>query len=512
MLKRNIVALVAMAALVATGCGGDNAIDENLSVNDVAPTGSVGGQVLNATDDRPLAGASVRIIAGDFTTTTTTDGSGIFSISEVPASGPVLIIITASSFLSAEVIGTFNNAAGNFPVNNATLTVGPIGLEPSNGFFSLYVFDENGMPAVGHEISLTTNTRFLMYDNGQPVDQGEHTVSGLVGTNGLITFTGIPDYWALGGKVDADVTITVPPFDSNADGYYEYPGGFFFYNVLDLPNPQPTIVLQTDGTYPNSLAILASNVQALEGWSTSSFVPDTVNGVGPIHVLFNLPVDETSLSVEVWNEDGTTYHTPNLSLDGRSLTIQFPTALPAVPTGAEYNILISAVANTGDRLVFGSFNAAFFVIDQSLSADDVTATAAKEDPTNPADPWVVVTFSEPVGFGIANQGLGGVDCVIFYGIYNIGPGTATGDDPGEWGSLTCPYTFSPAEPSPQRPAGAGLSGYTTTWRLAIPILEGGNTMPSQIPLYLAFDHISTTAYIMRRANGEPLPMMELTTP
>jgi hypothetical protein len=65
---------------------------------------------------------------------------------------------------------------------------------------------------------------------------------------------------------------------------------------------------------------------------------------------------------------------------------------------------------------------------------------------------------------------------------------------------------------PFHPSGAAQSGYSTTWRFSMPILDGGGTMPSGIPLYLAFDQVGSTARIMRRANGEPLPMMEISTP
>jgi hypothetical protein len=85
--------------------------------------GSVGGQVLSAVDDRPLAGALVRVVSGDFNATATTDGSGFFSVSDVPASGTVMIHVEANGMLTADTTATFTPEAGDFPMSNATLTV-----------------------------------------------------------------------------------------------------------------------------------------------------------------------------------------------------------------------------------------------------------------------------------------------------------------------------------------------------------------------------------------------------
>lgn len=509
---RSLLAVVMTLALglTQTACG-SNTLDENLVVENVAPVGSVGGQVLSAVDDRPLAGASVRVVSGDFNATATTDGSGFFSVSDVPASGAVMILVSANNMLSAETTATFTPAAGDYPMSNATLTVGPIGLEPSSGTFSLWVYDENGRPASGHTLSITTHTRWLHYTNGTPANRGTVTEFATVGSNGLVTFTGLPDFWELGGKVNDYVTLTAPPYDADLDGYYEFPGGEYNYSLLALSNPQPTLVLQTDLEYPSTLSIVASSISDLEEWSSATFVPDTIDAVGPIHVLFNMPVQQESLAIEVWSEDGNTSFGSSFTLNGRSLIIQFPTALPATPTGAEYNMLISAVAQTGDRLLYGGFNAAFFVLDPA-NTDGVTATVAKEDPGDPTNMWTRITFSEPVGFGNPGINLSGSNCVLYFGIYNLGPNSGTGDDPGEWGSTSCPFTLSSDEPVPFHPSGAAQSGYSTTWRFSMPILDGGGTMPSGIPMYVAFDQVGSTSHIVRRANGEPLPMMELSTP
>ncbi len=522
MLKRSLLALVMMLTLGVTQAAcGDNALDENLTVTNVTPMGSVGGQVLDAVDDRPLSGAQVRVVSGDFDGTATTDGSGFWSVSEVPASGQVMVLVTANGRLSAETTATFTPAAGDYPMSNATLTVGPIGLQPSTGTFAVWVYDENGRPAAGHTLSVTTNTRWILYNSGAPTNRGMVTEFATVGTNGLVTFTGLPDFWLMGGKVSDSVSITAPPFDSDLDGFFEFPGNTYYWNLLELNNPQPTIVLQTDLDYPSSLSITASNIADFEEWSSTTFVPDVIDPVGPITVLFNMPVQEESLDIQVFSEDGSTSFNSSFTLNGRSLTIQFPTALPTDLTGAEYNILISAVAQTGDRLLYGGFNASFFVLDPA-NTDGVTATIAKENPGDPTNRWAVVTFSEPVGFGSPGTALSGGNCVTYFGIYNIGPNSGTGDDPGEWESGSCPpavnipgseeWMFLPDEPNPMSPAGSGLSGYTRYWRFQLPLLDGGGQILNGYPLYLAFDQVSSSSRIMRRANGEPLPMIELSTP
>lgn len=517
MIRGLLVGLIASAAL-SFACGGDKSFEENLIVENVSPTGSVGGLVLDGADDRPLAGVEVKVVAGSTVVVTTTDASGIFSVTDLPASGVVFVIFEKEGYLSAQQTGVFENAAGNFPVDNATVTLGPISLLPSTGSFSVYVFDEMGQPATGHILTLSTRTRYLEYVDGMPQNRGEITVSAQVAGSGLARFTGIPDYNLLGTKVDAWVDVTVPPYDHDGDGFYEFAGGRFSFDMLNLGNPQPTILL--DSHYPGALQIEASSVQALEGWPLWQFAPDSVPPVGPIHVLFNLPVDEDSLLVTVWDEAGTTSLAAQVQVSGRSLTIRFPTALA---TGAEYNMLIVATAATGDRLLTAAFAAPFFVIDPGAT---VTATIRLENPLDAGNLYRLVTFSEPVGFGMPGVSLSGSsNCIIFYDYFQIGPGgssNVTGDDPGELGNSSCycdlinpscDSAFYNNEPMPMQPAGAMLSGYTRHWRFRVPyVYDASMLVPANTPVHLIFNNVGNLGYVMRRVNGEPVPRIILTLP
>lgn len=499
---------------VALGCGGDSSkssVDEHLSVDNVAPVGSVGGQVLDGLTDTPLSGVTVTIVAGSFAAKGVTDASGIFAVSGVPASGPVLATFTKSGYLSADLVGAFANAAGQFPVSNATVTFGPLELLPSTGSFSLFVFDESGAPAQGHQMTLTTRVRFLNVQSGLPVSSGSYTAVAQVTGAGQVTFPGLPDYYGLGHKVDTLVDVAVPPYDADGDGYFEFPGQVYTYDVLDLGNPatgnpQTTIVLDTSGGYPTTLSVVASNVQALEGWPNGTYAPDTIPPVGPISVLFNQPVDPDSLLVSVFDEEGIVEHVPNVQVSGSSAQIGFPTALPV---GAEYNMRITARAATGDRLATGSFDAAFFVIDETAP---VSLTIETED-TDPTNPTRIVTFSEPVGFGLPGQSLSlASNCVLFFEHMQVGPNPGLGDDVGEWGNADCyaPTVFdvplTPVEPDPVQPGGVGRSGYCRKWKFDVPFLDGGAAfLPSGTPVHFAFNHVDSASRVMRRANGEPLP-------
>ncbi len=504
-MTRKFMAHLVVGLIVLGGCSdGDTKLDEHLTVANVTPTGSVGGMILDATDDSPLGGVEVLVVAGDLQVTDTTDGSGLFEVTNVPASGPVLVTFRKAGYLSGDLVAQFTNAAGDFPVNNATVTVGPVGMLPSDGDFTVYVFDENGRPAQGHLLTLTTGVRFFNYQAGTPINSGSVTVTAQVGGSGMATFFSIPDFWSLGAKADSTVDIAVPPYDADGDDFYEFAGGTYTWDLLDLDNPQPTI-LMTTGDYPPNLAIEASNVQALETGSTVGYAPSAIPTVGPIHVLFNQPIQEPTVAVSVFNEEGTVPYTPQTQVSGRSLTITFPTALPV---GEEFNLNITATATTGDLLRTGSFSAPFFVIDESA---EVTATVTTE--TDLLDPTRIVEFSEPVGFGLPGVQLSGGNCVIFYDFWQVGPGGSTGDDPGELGNSQCSFALIPDEPVPAQPAGAGYSGYTRFWRFEVPLIDGSTQLiPAGTDVYLRFGMVDNTSRIMRRANGAPVPEIVITLP
>ncbi len=512
---RTLFAFLAIGSLAVSGlaCGddGSTALDENVTVTPVEATGTVGGQVLDALTDQPLDGVEVTVVTGGYAAKGSTDSSGIFSIPNVPATGVVIATFSKSGYLSADLTTTFNGAAGDYPLTNATATFGPLALVPSDGDFTVYVFDQNGRPAQGHLLTLTTRVRFLTYVNGASTGNGTFTTTAQVGSTGIATFFNIPDYWALGEKVDSRVDISVPPYDAEDDGFFEFAGETYTFDLLDLDNPQPTILMSdTHNEYPTTLGIEASNVQQLETNTTNGYAPSSLPGVGPITVLFNQPIAEDSLLVSVYDEDGTTPFAPQTQLNGRSLTITFPTALP---TGAEYNLNITATALTGDQLVTGSFSASFFVIDESAS---VTASVDFQDSSDPANLFRIVTFSEPVGFGLPGVALAGGNCVIYYDIWNLGPGSGTGDDPGEYGASSCPYSLAPDEPVPAMPAGAIQSGYTKTWIFQVPLMTCGTPpcapVPQATPVHLIFGSVDSTSRIMRRVNGEPLDSIEVALP
>lgn len=513
--------LVTATIVVCAACGGDDGpsrFDENITVQNVAPMGSVGGMILDAADDTPLSGVVVKIVCGSFVATASTDASGIFTISGVPANASVLATFEKPGYLSAQAVGTFAGTAGNYPVENDTVTFGPIGLLPSSGSLSLYVFDEMGRPASGHELLLTTRTQFLEWVDGTAENRGTVTVSALVGTAGEVRFTGIPDYLGLGKKVDTVVDVVVPPYDQDGDGYFEFPGGRYTFDVVALQTPQPTIVLNT--AYPGTLQVEASTIQALEGWGLSTFAPDTISPVGPISVLFNLPVDSGTVTVSVFDEKGITGYSSQVQTSGSLVTIRFPTALPA---GEEYNLFIAATAVTGDRLVTGSFSAPFFVIDEAAT---VTATVRLDDPLDPNNRTRLVRFSEPVGFGDPGEPLEGTNCVLFYDFFQIGPGTTsgnvTGDDPGELGNDSCyceavnpdcTSSMWPVEPVPAQPAGAILSGYTREWAFTVPFAYGTITpVTPGTDVYMLFNQVSSLTHVMRRANGQVLTQVKITLP
>lgn len=521
-MRTRSLAILAVLGLAFLGCGDDDggsqSLDDNLYVNPVSPVGSVGGYVKDGLIHEGLSGARVRVKSGSFEASVTTDGSGFYSVDGVPAGGEVLVIIDAPGFLSAEVTGRLGNSAGNFPVDNATLTFAPIGLLPDTGSFGLWIYDDAGRPASGVTLTLNAWTRFFQYFDGYPSERGTTAVNATSDAGGRVLFLGLPDFLQLGTRISDYVVVGVPPVDSDGDGIYEFPGGRYGYNVLAHGSADPTIVMETGGLYPGDLWVEASNVQWLEGYATNAYSPGSIAPTGPIYVLFNQPIDPDTVAVSVYDEYGedplTGTSAPVTAVNGRSLTITFPTALDV---GAEYNMLIHASTVVGDLDVARDFYAPFFVVNTAIPAGSIQASLRRTDPLDPTNPQVILTFSEPVGFGLPGVPLSWDNCVIFYQIYNLGGGPLVGDDPGELGSGSCAYELYPWEPGPLLPPGAGYSGYTTRWAFNLaaiyaPADPDPPLVPAGTAIHLVFDSVSDVAYRMKRVTGEPLSTLVVHVP
>lgn len=472
------------AALGAAACG------DSVSVSNATPEGSVGGLVVDAATMQPIAGATVRLIAGGRTfDAVETGGDGSFAFTDVPAGSVIVQIDTPAGYWGATVRGALTGSAGEFPIGNEVLTLGPIGLVPAATTFTVRVLSESGAPVANYNLGLETSLEWVDFSSGAPNAIGRRGFAATTNADGYATFaTALPDYWRLGTSVPDAVVVLLPPWDADMDGAFEFAGNVRVFNMRTLGDPTPDVVL--DPNYEAAIYVVASTIPQLEGGGAG--LPGVIGTSDPIWIKFNLPIEEASLDVNVVTETGSpVMATTNVTDDLLKITF------PALTAGAEYNLHVHVVTKVGDRFLQGDFAAPFFTRNPAAT---ITATPSK-DPSTGA---VRITFSEPIGTG--NPGLNylaGGDCVLFFNADLGGAPLPIGDYPGELGNPNCEAgrAFYAVEPDPAGPV--GLSGYSSVWEF-YPPAPGGNPIPPATPIHIFFSRVSNPAYVIERPDGRPV--------
>lgn len=484
----------------ACGGGGDRDVDETLTVHDTHPTGSVGGLVLDAVTEGPVAGgAEVVVLAGGAEPQTATTGDdGTFMVDEVSASGNLVVMIEAAGYLPAQVEGGMDNAAGDYPVDNAVLTVGPIGLIPADGVLQLRLVTDTGVPLADVPLTLTTAVRFVTYQQGDPTACGRMVVPATTGADGRASFTGLPDYPGLGGLVDDTVLLTVPPVDLDADGAIDIPGTTRSLAANSAAGGERLVVL--DSGLEEDLTVVSSNLSALQ--AAQRDVPTVLPTDGAIHAVFSLPVDPDALYVRVISDLDEAEVDLDAEADGRFVTVSFGQALAA---GAKYHLQLHAVSTAGGWTRAGDFYAPFYTVPQGPPQ----VIDVRRDPD---DGEVVVEFDQPIGTGdaSANRNFYGSRCVLWFDAELEG-GDPNGLDPGEFGHPSCnlgaAYAFEGDERYASMP-GAYLSGYTTRWRFSAPSSSGGTPLPSGTRFSVMFSNVTSESMLVTTPGGTLAPDFE----
>ena len=512
--NRWVLALGLLALLASQIACGDDDVSQALGVNNVSPLGSVGGIVLQADTMKPLKGVKITIVAGGKTypaadgTAVETDSEGIFAVNDIEA-GNILVKMSApSGYQGVTLSETIPNSAGEFPLANSTLSIGPIGLLPlatASQAFRVLLVTADGAPAPKITAHLRSGMSYVDFSTGNPVARGTHVVSAATNNLGKASFANMPDFNKLAGMVGIGgltdlVRVRVPPYDSNNDNIMDFLGKETIYNVLSLKGHIPTIVL--DSSAPTTLKIEASSIAALAG---KKGVRQLQSSSGPLYAAFNWPLDSKLTMVSLYDSDGKRLATtPTKTVTGNLLAINFV----GLNAGSEYNITIRAVASSTQDLLEGTFGAPFFTPPVSGSTVTAALTRASTDPQKTDYNKIIVTFSEPVGTGVPGQSLTGSNSVLFFS-YDLDNSSKTGDSPGEKGytSSNIPMTIVEIDP----PGPAGLSGLSKTWSFILPKDKYiGTPVPGGTPLDIIF---SASTSIMQRASGEQLKdMFNLTIP
>jgi len=503
----SVTAALGAALVLAAGmsaCGDSGNANPPLGITNVSPLGSVGGLVVDASTMKPLKDVAVTVVAGGQTfpsgSVAKTDASGYFSIKKVPSGSLIVRIKPPSSYLSVDLSANLANAAGEFPLGNATLSVGPIGLVPvatATTAFGVQLVQKTGAAAPSLTAYLRASIRYLDLSTGNPRARGVSVVKAKSGNTGVVRFVGMPDFTKLAGLVGTGgisdlVRVRVPPYGKNGDGSVKFMGKEVVFNVTQLKNYLPTIVL-TD-TPPTTLKIEAASIAAFTGTSAKgNRVLATTSG--PLYLAFNWPISQKFTRVFVYNENGVQQPNPKVQVAGNLLTVTFSGAIQ-LQRGAEYNVNVHAVAVANGALLKGDFGAPLFTPATMGSKVSATVARASSDPSKAKYSKLIVTFSEPIGTGIPDRSLVGADSVLFFG-YDINGSGTTGDAPNENGFNVSTTALTVNEKDP--PGKAGKSGFATTWSFNFPTDKLTNPLPSGTPVKVLFSHASVS---VERASGE----------
>lgn len=484
-----ILAAIAIA-LGAVGCG------DSLEVKNTGPKGSVGGIIVDAVTRAPIEGASVSILAGATTKgPTETDAAGIFKFTDVPA-GEVLITVDGpegSAYTPAWIHEFLDDTAGDFPAQN-TVTVGPIGLVAGMTNFTVRVLDLNGRPVSQYPVTLRHFVEYVDFGTAPASGRGEVLITLSTGTDGRVTFTGMPDFFSMSPSINDTVLLLLPPLDDGG-GLLSYAGGSQTMSMRNLGDPTPDVIL--DPAFETQLRVRASTVPTLAGSSGTNPTATVLAINDVIHVAFNLPI-RNNATVVISDEQGSPIaNQPAITISDDNLTMGFGNN-PLLP-GAEYNISIHAVSAVGDVNVSGDFAASFFT--PSLT-DDVTVTNINRDPNNQV---VTIEFSEPIGIGQGSSvSLSGANCVLFFNanLADVTGAGLIGDAASERGNASCSISMFSVEPDP--PGLPGPSGYTRFWQFTAPGPAAGGVLPAGTRFDILFSRVPNSGLVVERADGRPV--------
>jgi hypothetical protein len=474
-----------------------------LGVNNVSPTGSVGGLVVDAATMKPMEGVKVTVIAGGkqyppAETPATTDAGGYFAVDAVPTGNLIVLLVPGdpAAYRQIAITATMPNAAGEFPLGNATLSLGPIGMVPLTTqatAFSIQLVTPDGAPAAsGIKAHLRAGVEWVNFANGSASPKGIITTEASTDNSGMLNFVGMPDFHELAGLVGTggisdNVKIEIPPFDSNKDGVLDFWGMEETFNVTQLTGAVPTIVLIPSHT-PTKLTIEAASIAALAGMQGNR----VLNSVsGPIFVTFNLPINQALTEVHLYDEIGLpVITTPSKTVTANVLTLN----IPGLKEGAEYNLNLRTFSDVGGIMLEGYFGAPFFTPTQPNATFNANLTRDSGDPNK-----IIVTFSEPVGAGIPGKHLSGSNAVLYFD-YDLNGSGVKGDSASERNSTSSDVNMMAVEVDPPGPA--GQSGLSSSWYFNLPVDTMSNPVPGGTAVDILF---SKASFAVQRANGALVP-------
>lgn len=355
--------LMAVLPLLAWGCGSptdadnDGVADGIRNPNNVSvvvpstPKGTVSGQVLG-TNLQPLEGVTVAMTIGSQASgkTATTDPSGNFVMTDVPAGAQVLLTFSKSGFATLRATSTVPSSAGTVPINNGNASFGPVTLAQLNSTLRFQVVTPQGRPAVGAKGTLEVDRAgSILLSNFDSVSSvvSRVIVEATSDGEGVLTFNGVPSGTEM-ARLNGNFNLYVAPLDANGDGIPESGGYVKSYSGAAIVATSVTTLVPLPYAKPSNvaLAVEGGNVASLKGVDNDP-LRNMVRPGESIYVYFNQPVQPGSLLVRLTDEYAkeSLPVTASVTLGGYSAVIT-PTG-GIIQEGKEYNIFLRAVSAEG---------------------------------------------------------------------------------------------------------------------------------------------------------------------
>lgn len=341
-------------------------------VSPATPKGTVSGQVLD-TRMAPLEGVSVRLTIGSATAdqpfTTTTDASGNFLLTGVPAGSQVLVTVSKEGYATLRASATVPSSAGNVPINDGNANIGVIALAETASTVRFTLLTSSGAPAAGAQAYLEARPAGTIAINGSSATATSTVVvSARADALGVVSFANVPapaELARIGGTGSAagGYRLWVDPVDANGDGISDTGGLAVTLDAETLLTSGGTRVLRlgdprTDGgTGTTAFQLVATNVPSLNYVNLSGGDPgkaqmelqkrplrNLVTPGQPIYLSFSHPVVKDSVLAIVTDELGRERYdvtvTANASGDVYTLT---PSA-SQLHEGQENNLILRATS------------------------------------------------------------------------------------------------------------------------------------------------------------------------
>lgn len=291
-LEKNMRSLFVLACslLAFAACGSDVEKFENKDTETpTAPKGSITGVVTDGMR-QPLEGASVIARVADKERVVVSDAEGRFTITGLPAGGNIGLEISAEGHGKATLSRVIPNAAGKFPLKDASVFVGPIALYRMDHSFEWEVVVSDGRTIAVKDAQCFSTATWADWSEGFEAPVYELVFAEAEVSSGKIACSGLTsreDLLRVGGPLW--VGAVVPAQDLDGDGFPDTHGIDQVFGAAELigEGAPTTLILPR---LAEGLELLASSLKRTMNGG-ASVLESPLGAKASIELVFNRPVE-----------------------------------------------------------------------------------------------------------------------------------------------------------------------------------------------------------------------------